>query len=231
MSSHDSLQVPFLPNVITPQLGYHHSPGSHGTQQVPSNHKGRLLPLQPVHGAPAINITPLTLSTLHETSESSSNGSLSLTNTPDTLTEKVVKVSNSEKEKFSDDSLDGAGVASNHLNPPHPHNVVVNRAFREGSQTLSPIWHLGRQLPNDEIEESSSSGNSDYITSYIGRQTPQPHLHPPQSPTRYGCPSLIVAIVTVVLLVHVVLVTVVKVRVTQNRTHLVILMMNLAHMS
>lgn len=170
--------------MVTPQLGYHHSPGNHGNNQVPGNHKGRLLPLQPVHGTPAIGIIPSSLSTLHETSESSSNGSISLTNTPDTLTEKVPKATTSENDKFSDDSLEGGGVAVNRLHPPHPHNVVFNRAFREGSQTLSPIWQLGRQLPNDEIEDSSSSGNSDYITSYIGRQTPQPHLHPPQSPTR-----------------------------------------------
>lgn len=173
-------KVPFLPNVVTPQLGYHHTPGNHSNHQVPSNHKGRLLPLQPVHGNSAVSIVPSSLSTLLETSESSNN-SLSLTNTPETLTEKVPKVSTSDN-KFSDDSLDDGGVAANRLHPPHPHNVVFNRAFREGSQTLSPIWQLGRQLPNDEIEDSSS-GNSDYITSYIGHQTPQPHLHPPQSPT------------------------------------------------
>lgn len=169
--------------MVTPQLGYHYSPSNHHGS---SNQKGRLLPLQPVHGTPAIAVIASSLSTLHETSESSSNGSLSVTNTPDTLTEKVskAKVTASENDKFSDDSLEGGGVAVDHLHPPRPHNVVFNRAFREGSQTLSPIWQLGRQLPNDEIEDSSSSGNSDYIMSYIGRQTPQPRLHPPQSPTR-----------------------------------------------
>lgn len=172
--------------MVTPQLGYHHSScGNHGNHQVPSNQKGRLLPLQPVHGTPAIGIIPSSLSTLHETSESSSSVALTTTNTPDTLTDKVHKVNSSENEKFSDDSLEGGGVAVDHLHPPpHPHNVVFNRAFREDSQTLSPIWQLGRQLPTSEIEDSSSSGNSDYITSYIGRQTPQPRLHPPQSPTR-----------------------------------------------
>ena len=172
--------------MVTPQLGYHYSScGNHGNHQVPSNQKGRLLPLQPVHGTPAIGIIPSSLSTLHETSESSSNVSLTTTNTPDTLTDRVHKVTSSENEKFSDDSLEGGGVAIDRLHPPpHPHNVVFNRAFREDSQTLSPIWQLGRQLPTSEIEDSSSSGNSDYITSYIGRQTPQPHLHPPQSPTR-----------------------------------------------
>jgi len=169
--------------VVTPQLGNHYYPGNHGSHHVPSNQKGRLLPLQPVHGTPAIAVVASSLSTLHETMESSSNGSLSIINTPETLTEKVPKGTASENDKFSDDSLEGGGVAKDHLHPPRPHNVVFNHAFREGSQTLSPIWQLGRQLPNDEIEDSSS-GNSDYIMSYIGRQTPQPRLHPPQSPTR-----------------------------------------------
>ena len=169
--------------MVTPQLGYHHTPSNYGNHQVPSNHKGRLLPLQPVHGTPAVAVVPFALSTLLEASESSSNSSLSLTNTPETLTEKVPKAAASyENNKFSDDSLNVEGVAANPLHPPHPHNVVFNRAFREDSQTLSPIWQLGQQLPN----EDSSSGNSDYITSFIGHQTPQPHLHPPQSPTRYS---------------------------------------------
>lgn len=216
--------------MVTPQLGYHHTPGNHGNHQVPSNHKGRLLPLQPVHGNSAVSIVPSSLSTLLETSESSNN-SLSLTNTPETLTEKVPKVSTSDN-KFSDDSLDDGGVAANRLHPPHPHNVVFNRAFREGSQTLSPIWQLGRQLPNDEIEDSSS-GNSDYITSYIGHQTPQPHLHPPQSPTRYSdCWYSNSYGELFALLVPVALETVAKVRVTRNMTHLVTRTMNsLSHMS
>ena len=157
--------------MVTPQLGNHYYPGNHGSHHVPSNQKGRLLPLQPVHGTPAIAVVASSLSTLHETMESSSNGSLSIINTPETLTEKVPKGTASENDKFSDDSLEGGGVAKDHLHPPRPHNVVFNHAFREGSQTLSPIWQLGRQLPNDEIEDSSS-GNSDYIMSYIGRQTP-----------------------------------------------------------
>lgn len=166
--------------MVAPQLGCHHSSGSHGNHQVTANQKGRLQPLQPVHITPPIAAIS-SLSTLHETSELSGT----LTNTPDTLTEKVTnKVTATPENKFSDDSLDGGGVAVDRLHPPHPHNVVFNRAFRDDSQTLSPIWQMGRQLPNDEIEDSSSSGNSDYITSYIGRQTPKPRLHPPQSPTR-----------------------------------------------
>lgn len=157
--------------MVTPQLGYHHSSGNHGNHhQVPSNQKGRLLPLQPVHGAPSIAVISSSLSTLHETSESSSNGSF--TNTPDTLTEKVPKVTNSENDKFSDDSLEGGGVAAvDRLHAPHPHNVVVNHAFREGSQTLSPIWQLGRQLPNDEdlywTPNSTTSSSATTITNKV----------------------------------------------------------------
>ena len=118
--------------MVTPQLGNHYYPGNHGSHHVPSNQKGRLLPLQPVHGTPAIAVVASSLSTLHETMESSSNGSLSIINTPETLTEKVPKGTASENDKFSDDSLEGGGVAKDHLHPPRPHNVVFNHAFREG---------------------------------------------------------------------------------------------------
>jgi len=164
--------------VVTPQLGSHHTPNNHGNQ------KGRLLPLQPVHGTPSIAVVSSHLSPLHETLENSyhSDKSSSSTDTPDTIVAKTTKTT--EDEKFSDDSLEGGGgVPVDHLRPPLPHNIVINHAFKDGSQTLSPIWHMGSQLPAEE--DSSSSGNSEYITSYIGRQTPQPHLHPPQSPTRY----------------------------------------------
>jgi len=173
--------VSFFPNVVTPQLGSHHTPNSHGNQ------KGRLLPLQPVHGTPSIAVVSSHLSPLHEALETSSyhsDKSGSSTDTPDTLTGSVDKTPKvTDDERFSDDSLEGGGVPVDHLRPPLPHNIVINHAFKDGSQTLSPIWHMGSQLPAEE--DSSSSGNSEYITSYIGRQTPQPHLHPPQSPTRY----------------------------------------------
>ena len=54
-------------------------------------------------------------------------------------------------------------------------NVVVNYATKDGSIPLSPIWNRMQYLRSD----SETSTNSEYITSYIGRLTPLPHVQAP----------------------------------------------------
>ena len=54
-------------------------------------------------------------------------------------------------------------------------NVVVNYAVQDGSNPLSPIWNQMQFLRTD----SETSSNSEYITSYIGRLTPLPHVQAP----------------------------------------------------
>jgi hypothetical protein len=62
-----------------------------------------------------------------------------------------------------------------HPLPVHSSNLVVNYAVQDGSIPLSPIWNQMQFLRTD----SETSSNSEYITSYIGRLTPLPHVHAP----------------------------------------------------
>lgn len=66
------------------------------------------------------------------------------------------------------------------LPPPHNPNVMVNYADPHGSIPLSPIWN---QIGYFQTE-SSSSTNSEYITSYIGPQTPLPSVLSPDFKTK-----------------------------------------------
>lgn len=78
---------------------------------------------------------------------------------------------------------------------PHPHhhhvpsqssNLVVNYAVQDGSIPLSPIWNRMQFLRTD----SETSSNSEYITSYIGRLTPLPHVQAPDPGSRkFGADS------------------------------------------
>ena len=62
-----------------------------------------------------------------------------------------------------------------HPLPVHSSNLVVNYAVQDGSIPLSPIWNQMQFLRTD----SETSSNSEYITSYIGRLTPLPHVQAP----------------------------------------------------
>lgn len=77
---------------------------------------------------------------------------------------------------------------------PHPHhpvpsqssNLVVNYAVQDGSIPLSPIWNQMQFLRTD----SETSSNSEYITSFIGRLTPLPHVQAPDPAGRkFGADS------------------------------------------
>ena len=73
---------------------------------------------------------------------------------------------------------------------PHPlpsqSNTVVNYAVQDGSIPLSPIWNQMQFLRTD----SETSTNSEYITSYIGRLTPIPHVQAPDPASRkFGADS------------------------------------------
>lgn len=59
--------------------------------------------------------------------------------------------------------------------PPHNPNVVVNYADPHSSTPLSPIWNQIQYFQSD----SNTSTNSEYITSYIGHQTPLPTVLSP----------------------------------------------------
>ena len=64
--------------------------------------------------------------------------------------------------------------------PPSNPNVVVNYADPHGSAPLSPIWNQFQYFRT----ESNSSTNSEYITSYIGQETPLPSVLSPDFKTR-----------------------------------------------
>lgn len=73
-----------------------------------------------------------------------------------------------------------------HIGPPPPSNLVVNYAVQDGSIPLSPIWNRMQFLRTD----SETSSNSEYITSYIGRLTPLPHVQAPDPANRkFGADS------------------------------------------
>lgn len=64
--------------------------------------------------------------------------------------------------------------------PPHNPNVVVNYADPQSSAPLSPIWNQIQYFRTD----SNTSTNSEYITSYIGEQTPLPSVLSPDFKNR-----------------------------------------------
>lgn len=73
-----------------------------------------------------------------------------------------------------------------HHVPSQSSNLVVNYAIQDGSNPLSPIWNRMQFLRTD----SETSSNSEYITSYIGRLTPVPHVHAPDPGNRkFGADS------------------------------------------
>ena len=207
-------KIPFLPNVITPQLGLSvqgKMATSHAHQHQPLKGRGRLQPL-------VMTVTPTSpvskmlpkLSNINEDIESTSYAELG---------SKDSTLKASSKSDFETDSLERHGVigdvstvgtviSSNVHSPnggaipvigyiqmgvvpptpqePHaqqshpppplqPSNLVVNYAVQDGSTPLSPIWNRMQFLRTD----SETSSNSEYITSYIGRLTPLPHVQAP----------------------------------------------------
>ena len=74
-------------------------------------------------------------------------------------------------------------MGASYLLSPYPvkmGNIVINRPEPlEGNSPLSPIWHLQRQLSSDA---GSSSPESPYILSNLGRHTPVQHLKAPEPP-------------------------------------------------
>ena len=70
--------------------------------------------------------------------------------------------------------------------PSQSSNLVVNYAVQDGSNPLSPIWNRMQYFRTD----SETSSNSEYITSYIGRLTPVPHVQAPDPGNRkFGADS------------------------------------------
>ncbi len=59
-------------------------------------------------------------------------------------------------------------------------NLMVTYAMRDGSVPLSPIWNQMQYLRTD----TETSSNSDYITSYVGLNSPLPHVRAPEPPNR-----------------------------------------------
>ena len=61
------------------------------------------------------------------------------------------------------------------LMPPHNPNSMINYADPHGSAPLSPIWNQLQYFRT----ESETSTNSEYITSFLGGQTPLPDILSP----------------------------------------------------
>ena len=231
-------KVPFLPNVITPQLGLMiqgvgHKLGGHAHHPVKG--RGRLQPL-------VVSLTPTSpiakmLPTLSNINEDNESGSFdkTLTKSFHDLGSKDSTLKDESRSDFETDSLERHGViiggdmsvgtmipshTHSHspsgpgggavpvigyvqmLPSPHHHqqqqlhggphqlpsqsNLVVNYAVQDGSLPLSPIWNQMQFLRTD----SETSSNSEYITSYIGRLTPLPHVQAPDPASRkFGADS------------------------------------------
>lgn len=95
--------------------------------------------------------------------------------------QEVVLLSTNPKTRV-EGSVNGTVAESRLVLPPPPSNpnVVVNYADPHSSAPLSPIWNQFQYFRT----ESNSSTNSEYITSYLGQQTPLPSVLSPDYKTK-----------------------------------------------